>query len=469
MTTKGTALTQEQKMARVLTLLEEMFDGQSGFETFKSRFDAVANTVDELKGLNFGTVREEVEKLKAKQEEIVGAIRSSRRSPGYFPGIEDECKNFNLLDYFRAKKFGDEKYAPRECELARESLKAIQAKGQNVGDWTMGGSFVADQYIADIIEAIYSRSVLINLEGSEGESRMSLLDGLTGATHRVPKMENGLTAYWIGEEDEYAETSAKTGDETITPHKLGILVKITDSMLKMGGFGFDQMLRRDMVRAMSKKLDWSAIFGTGGASSTGDRKMPRGLIYNRGIKVWKTGTGVLTYDAALATTFGGGSHTFDTLMDMQLAVEEDEIEIEPEFAWISSPRYFHLLRQLKITNFSGQTAGQPYLLGSPMLSWQRLKDLIGDYGKSTQFKNTNLPGAGVFPNANSNAKFTVVAGGNWSQGVFARYFGMDFEDDAGKGKGFTSDHTYLKGRMYGDFFYRQPRAFIVAPDAQVIP
>ncbi len=317
--------------------------------------------------------------------------------------------------------------------------------------------------IPDVIQAIYTKSVFINLSG-EGTTRVSVLDGLMGGNVKVPKFDGGLIAYWIGEEDDYAESQVKVGDVSMNPRKLGILVRLTDAMRRFQSYGFETLLRNDMSRAAAKKLDWTIAYGRG----TDD--MPKGIV-NYDIKFYQAETGntLTRAEAEAFADWDGGTLDFDGLMDMELALQEDDIDLDSSQAWISCPRFFKNLKQLKVAHYTGQTDEKAYLLGAPFISDAALTGIIGAWDWSNQIPNNNLPGESPdFQTDSVTQKYTDVFGGNLSNVLLGRWSGIEVEDDDGKGMGFTSDHTYLKLRMYADVSVRQERSLIMCPDAQVI-
>jgi len=454
--------TVEQEAAEVVRQLQALLTGEDSLSVTVQRVKDLQSVVEPLKGLDPAKIMEELDKFRASQERMVTLIRGSKRG-FYVPGIEDE--KFSMLKAMIAIKTGDWKDAGKEQEI----LRSVREKAsQVIGNDKLGGHFVPDQVIPEVIAAIYTRSVFLNL-GPDGTTRVSVLEGLQGGNVKIPKFDGGLIAYWIGEEDEYAESQTNVGDVTLNPKKIGVLVRLTDSMRRFQGFGFENLLRNDMVRALAKKVDWTIPYGLG----TND--MPLGLFRQAGIKIFRAENGVV-YDqnteagrTALAaiTDWDGGELDFDGLDDMMGALEDDDIVADESFAFISAPRYFRRQKQLKVDNFSGHIDAKPYLLGMPMLSDARLRELIGDFDKSTQIPTTSKPGASVQGATDStNEKYTDVISGNLNNILFGRWGGIEIEDDGGKGKGFTSDHTYMKLRMYGDMCVRQPRSLIVCPDAK---
>lgn len=453
--------TKEQQAAELIEQIGDLMSDE-GFKTVNSRVKAIETTIKAFEGIDLRKTVEEFDKLKARTERMQDAIRTSKRGL-YISGLEDAAKSFSLMRAINAIKTNNFANAGYEKEI----MDSIRSKAsQQVGQDTMGGYFVPDQVIPDVIEAIYTRSAFIQLVGEEGETSVSVYDGLAGAAVKIPKFEGGMIAYWIGEEDEYTESQATVGDITMNPKKLGLLMRMTDAMKRFQGFGFEQRVRKDAARALAKKLDWTMLYGTG------TQDMPRGILSHDGIKVYRA-ENATTYTMAAAaalTNWAGGDLNFDGLMNMALALEEDDIMLDESAKTISCPRYFNKLKQAKILNFTSQSTGNPYLLGQPMLSDTKLQDYIGPYAKSNQISSLQKAGSsvgGTSTGGGSSLIHTTVVGGNLNEVVLGRWGAIEIEDDAGKGKGFTSDHTYVKMRMYADIAIRQQRAIIVCPDAQV--
>lgn len=458
--------TKEQQVAELFDKFSGLFEGDDSLPNTIDRVKRLVSQMENVEGLDLAKVVEEVDRLKAAQHTLTQQIRGSK-GRFYVPGIEDE--EFSMLKAFVAIKTNKWKGAEHEREILdavrekRMSVLRATAGSQNVGDDELGGYFVPDQVIPDVITAIYTKSVWINLSG-EGTTRVSVLDGLIGGNVKIPKFDGGLIAYWIGEEDDYAESQVTLGDVTMNPRKLGILVRLTDAMRRFQSYGFETLLRNDMSRAAAKKLDWTIMYGRG----TDD--MPKGIV-NYDIKFYQAETGnTLTRTEAEAfADWDGGTLDFDGLMDMELALQEDDIDLDGSQAFISCPRFFKNLKQLKVANYTGQTDEKAYLLGAPFLSDAALAGIIGPYDWSNQIPNNNLPGQSPdFTTDSVTQKYTDVFGGNLSNIVLGRWSGIEVEDDSGKGVGFTSDHTYLKLRMYADVTIRQERSIIMCPDAQVL-
>ena len=102
-----------------------------------------------------------------------------------------------------------------------------------------------------------------------------------------------------------------------------------------------------------------------------------------------------------------------------------------------------------------------------MISDERLAEVIGPYVTSTQVESARKPGKnlGWIDDGDAGSTFGNVFYGNWNEVLLGRWGGIEIDDDAGRGKGFTRDHIYLKMRMYVDVGLRHDQAIVVCDDA----
>jgi len=379
--------TEKEVAQQILSSVEGM---QTSVTQAVEDLKTLQGKVEGLDKLDIPTFIEEFGKLRASHENIIKNIQQDR-SGFYVPGLEDEKTKFSLLRAMIAVKTGDWSNAGFEKEVMDAARKNMAAKASHViGIDASGGFFVPDQVIPEIIGAIYAQSRLVALDG-DGQTRVSVLDGLFGMPVKIPKFKSGMIAYFIGEEDEYVESAVSVGNVTLTPKKLGVLARITNEMQRFSGFGFETLLRNDFIKAAAKKIDWVILYGTG------TDNMPRGLFNmvnaanlaesdrnaNPSVQVYKA-EGSALWNGGAVTDSDGGELDFDDLMEMQGALEDISIDLDTTFATVAPARYFRRLKQLKILNYSGQTSEQPYLIGVPMLTDAKLRDLIGDYAKHTR-------------------------------------------------------------------------------------
>ena len=452
----------EEQVAKLLGNLESFFDESGDFPKIKDRITALESMGARLAGLDPALIMTNYEALKAQQELLANAIKNSKRGL-YVPGIENE--KFSIVKALLGARFGFvEMGAEHEGEILKAARDVHERTAANAGTGASGGYFIPDQVIGDVISAIYARSVFFALDGN-GETRVSVLDGLIGGNVKIPKVTGGLVAYWVGEEDAITESLMGVADITMNPHLMGILMRITATMQRSAGFGYESLVRRDMISAGAAKLDWTIMFGSGGNHT------PRGIVNTNGIQIYRAETGALVTGGhagiAGSGNWEGGTIDFDGHENMKLALEEVDVVEDGSFATISSPRFFSSLKQLKAQQYSGQVAQMPYIIGPP-LSDARLVDAIGAFAKTNQIASNKLPGASVGATTiSANLKYTDVLVGNLGQVVVGRWAGIEISSDEGRGTGFASGHVYSKLTVSADVAIRRAQELCLCPDAKV--
>lgn len=438
----------------------------AAFNSFNAKFPGMTSSVKEaveavapLKGVDIKKLLDSVEQLRAAQESLTRTIRSGQH--GYHvAGLEDEKENkqFSIIRTAWAQRTGRwDEMAPYEKEVLSAYEEKYHLK-HVMGVQSEGGSFVPDQLIANVIGPLYTRSVLVALQG-DGTTRVSVLDGLFGGEVRIPKFKGGMLAFWTGELSPYTESSTKTADITLRPRKLTLLTRLSEEMRKFGAYGFENLIRQDMARAAAKKIDHTAFYGSGNDDT------PRGLAKTPGIGWFSAQTGAIV--TASPVDAQGGELNFDGLSEMIGSVEDLDTQLDDTAAIISAPRYFRRLKALKVPNFSGQTDGN-YLLGAPLLTDARLSEFIGDYDRTTQIPTTNLPGATLgWSTTSTDADFGDVFLGNWGEMLLGRWGAMEIISDEGLGAGFLTDQTFIKMRMFLDVGVRRTESFVMSPDVRM--
>lgn len=472
-------LTPEQvaeKAASLVLELEPLLDKENpeGFTSQREKLKAALSYIDSVKDVDLKALSTAVEKQKATQEQIVSTIRN-RKDGFYVSGMEGV--KFNVLKVIAARQMGWEKAgAQHERDVLLEVVKKhgerlYNQKGQTVGDAESGGSFVPDQVIPDLIGGIYKQMVLVKMAG-EGTQRVSVLDGLTGAPVRIPRWDRGMSAQWIGEEKAPTATKAKTGSVNANPKKVAIAGEITKELLMMADSSFSRLWEQEFSLTVAEELDRVGLYGTG------TEYQPRGIVQTPGIRVYsaqKKGYGVLGTDALGGAAFQAdwtGAEVDFKLMDegIDLVMLEDDVRLDASAAWISSPRFFKRLKNRKSDQYSMQPEiKQLYVVGPPIMSDARLREMIGDFDYTNHIKSNKKPGASInAPSASGTAKFTDLFRALWSTIVFCRWGGVEIDDDGGVGTGFLKDVTNVKLTMICDFVVRQPRYVVLCPDAQTL-
>lgn len=445
-------LTPEQQVAK--QLLQNMEALNKSVATLTDDLESLKKSSEGWKGLDVGETIKEFEKQRAWFEQVKKTIQKSRHGM-HFSGIEDCADDFSLIKAMCAIRTGDWGGAGFEKEVLDEAREKA-SQSVEIGD--RGGFFVPEQVIPEIIPAVYANSALISLD-DDGTTLCSVIDGMTTETAKIAKFSGGVLSYWVGEEENITESMASVGDVDIRLKKLAALVRLTDAMRRFASFGFEQLLRRDMVKSLALKLDWTILYGTG------TDNMPRGIFNNPDVAQFSAESGkVITADPADA---GGGELDFDHLDEMIGHNEDNNYGTTPNSAFVGAPRYFRRVKQTKIAHYSGQSTERAYLMGLPRIPDSALEEVIGRFVKTTQVATANVPGKSWgHPTTTTDQFYGDVAYGNWDDVVVARAVALDIEDDRGFHK-FPSDHWYLKAKIYVDVGYRRPESIVACADAKM--
>ena len=452
----------QKNVARIAALADEVLAKDGRFPKLEQRVVALAGLLgineEGEDGVDIKAVVEDVERLKAAQDALAARVRTAR-TPYYVPGLEDEAHKFSVTRAILAHKSRNWEKAPFE----REALQAVREKAGShlISDDEQGGLFVPDQVIPDWIPAIYTRSQWIGLDG-EGETRVSVIGGLTGVPAKIPEFKGGLTAYWVGEAGKVEKSTTKTGARLMTPKKLAAAFSMTLEMME-NATAFDPFIRREITRRIAMELDRAVAYGTGG-----DHQI-LGLALQDGILIYRAETGDVYTSLAAARGIGdwdGGELSPDKFEFMKVAIEELDHDSDDSFGTGFSPRYKHRLKTTKVDNYSGQTERQGYLM-QPFLSDPQLRDLIGPFFTSNHIKSNRAPGASIgATNSSGEEKFTDVFRGNFGEIVLGLWGGIRFDDDGGEGSDFLTEETNFKARIRLDMTVRHKTAIALCPDAR---
>lgn len=451
---------EDQVALKLLTNIENLTKELQGENGIAAQLKALKEQVKGLENLDIKKTLEEFDRMKAwftKQTQ-----RLTVNSPFYVPGIEDELPKFSLIRTMIAIREKNWEQAKHEESV----IKAMAEKASQVVDiGSRGGFFLPDLVMPEVILAIYIASSFVNLTGNaaDGSTSLRLIEGVTAESGKMHKAERGCVAYWVGEEDQAAESFMTGGDVDYKLKELSVLTAITERMRMYGANGFEQALRQDMIMSAAEKLDWTCAYGSGSSN------MPLGIINNPKIQRFSAATGQVQVGAPQQANNVGGELDYDGIDEMMGAVEDTVQRISPNARIHAAGRYFRRLKQQKVSSYNGQTGQQDYLVGFPRIPDSRLAEIIGPFSKNNKLKSGQTPGqsAGWTPAAGSSAKFGDVLFGNWDDVVLVRGAGLTIKDDGGNGKGFASGKIYMKLNLYADLMYRRPESIIHCPDARM--
>ena len=137
-------------------------------------------------------------------------------------------------------------------------VKALMAS-----DLDNGGVFVTPEFSQDLIELLTAGSVVRSLNPTTVP--------LNSGTITLPKLTGGATSTYLGESQNITSTAITTGQLTLTAKKLASIVPISNDLLRFNSIAADRVVRDDLVRSMSERMDLALIRGDGFSNT------PKGL------------------------------------------------------------------------------------------------------------------------------------------------------------------------------------------------
>jgi HK97 family phage major capsid protein len=381
-------------------------------EELKKMLDEIKGTIDS--------------RLDSMENKLRGVEMASGRLSAV-PGLKDyTTEKFSLVKAIHAISTNDWSDAGFEKTVFYETQKTMSA-----GSDTAGGYIVPNEYISDIIEYLTHEVVAVKMGAT-------VMENLTASPVEIPKQTGASTAYWVGENSSITDSELTFGQIAMTPKSCAAMVKLSNRLLRMSNPSVEALVRQDIATQLALAIDLAVIRGTG------VENQPLGLTNTDGINTVVLGT-------------SGGLPTFDTLMNMAYEVEIDHA-LTGKLAFMFHPAIRKLLAQLKVAEYSGDTAGG-YVIAPPV-SNEQLGNFIGyPFAINTQIPTTLTKG--------SATNCSEIYFGNWAQLLIGHWGGLQIMASEHTSTAFQTNQTWLRIIQDVDVAVRQPVAFCVCSDAKI--
>ena len=131
--------------------------------------------------------------------------------------------------------------------------KAINQRILTAGVDSAGGHTVDDE-LQSIID--------IFLENNFAADNVTVLSGLQGNV-TIPGQDDRIDAEFVGETDAATEDDLSFREITLTPRHCRTFLRVSKQLLVQSHESIEQFLRRDISRAIAKKVDSSILYGVG--------------------------------------------------------------------------------------------------------------------------------------------------------------------------------------------------------------
>lgn len=251
------------------------------------------------------------------------------------------------------------------------------------GTANVGGNAIATELSTDVIPFL-DPQLQVEALGA------TVLTGLVGNVD-IPKQTGISTAVWASEIASATETNPLIGLIQLRAKRLTAFTPISKTLMLQNAFSVEQMVRRDLNRAIRIAWDKAAINGTGSSNQ------PTGILNYAGIGAVVGGTN------GLAPTL---NHIID--LETEIAVDDADMGL---LAYLTTPGIRGKLK--KTEQFSAGT-GNPVWKGGMLNEYKAMV--------STQVPSTLTKGS-------SSGVCHAIIFGNWAELILAQWGGLDITVD----------------------------------------
>ena len=305
-------------------------------------------------------------------------------------------------------------------ELGWEARKFKKATGPlSAYQGGIGGDLVAPPAFGPIID-IYRNKAVVLAAGAESVPLPPQ------GTIQFPRQTDVTAATWQGESTPATESTIGTGTMTMSAKKLTLLSRMSNEFMQFSQQLGNQILQADIATTMALKVDYTALYGTGGATQ------PLGILRYAGINRYK-GAG-----------YGANGNTFavEDAAAMASQLEARNFELK---GWIMHPYLRRAIQNLRVG--SGFAADD----GKGLFAFQMMRE-FGAAGPAT------LQGAPMYVSnqvGRTRAKGTLTAGsclfgGDFSQVRIGMYGALEVMANPYDTTGFAANETVFRAIMFAD-------------------
>lgn len=257
----------------IMRMAEEFSQFGRGFEEFRTESWKIVRRAQEQAPPKQAAPQPDIgmSQGEAKQFSIVRAALAQLTGDWKRAGFELECSRAV------AESLGK---APRGFFVPAEVQRAMGAQSlqrQQVGDPTLGGFIVAQDYRGDLfVEALRAQSIAM-------QAGVRTLPGLQGNV-TIPVQTGNATFAWIQEGANGTDSNLTFGAINMAPRTISGAVPMTRRLLAQSSPAIEMLVRQDLVTGAALALD-DAIF-----EGTGHSGIPLGISNHAGINTTAVST-----------------------------------------------------------------------------------------------------------------------------------------------------------------------------------
>lgn len=136
------------------------------------------------------------------------------------------------------------------------------ALGSN--DFSSGGALVPERFTAEVIPLLRPLTTI---------RRNAKVMPLVGGTDTMPTVENGTSAYYVGENTDITISEPQFGQIKFTEREIAALVPVSNKLLRHASVAVDVIIRDDLLQGFAQTEDLYFLRGSGIGAG------PKGLRY----------------------------------------------------------------------------------------------------------------------------------------------------------------------------------------------
>lgn len=394
---------------------------------------------DELKGEVKNLVKEiddaafmEEQQRSAAQEEANKRQHKTHKTGGEEGDKKRIAKRYSLIRAINLTSKG-KNLDGLEAEMHQEAMSEarsigletsgnLQVPGMVARDMTAGTDTQGGHTIAEDLQGpipILDPQLMVESMGT------TMLRGLTSNV-KFSRGDGDAASEWEGENDANAESSPTFDAITMTPHRLGTFADVSKQVLLQSSIDMEAYVRRRLNRSVARKLDATAINGSG----SGD--IPRGILNITGIGDVAGGT-------------NGANPDWADIIDLETAIAVDNADMG-RLGYLTTPGVRGYLKKTLLDAGSGQ------------MIWPVNATELNGYnvGVTTQVPSTLTKGT-------ANGTAHAILFGNWEDLMIGQWGGYDFVVDP-----YTRSKEALVTMVinsWWDIAVRHPESFAAMKDA----
>ncbi len=320
------------------------------------------------------------------------------------------------------------RFDPDEADWIGRRAGRFSQKTLSTGVSDEGGTLVGLPVLGELIDLQRSLEAF----ATAGASEIALPPN---GRVQLPKLAGASTAFWVGEGSPITDSTPSTGSLDLQAKKLGVLVKLTNELLRFASPSAEGLVRYDMARAAALKADKAMLEGTGGLQILG-------LMANADV----------TQHAARTVGANG-----DRLEPEDVALMEAKLPdaVDGPTAWVMRKALFAALMNRRSDAVAAADGKGAFLFRPNRIAADGVPQTLfgAKVVRSSQVSATRAKGTA------SNLTYAVC--GHFPDWVTARMGVMEFLASGHGDTALANDLTYLRGIQHLDAGPRHGASFVV--------